>query len=439
MPCTRTAANARKMMALDPAVLCPLLLSGVAHAQACDPAGLLASSADYRVGNGPRGITMGDFNGDGVLDLATCNSAGGDVSVLMGLGDGAFGPLRRVSYGPGPWGIRAIASADFDGDGNADLAVADAVAGGVVVLAGLGDGSFGPARTWAAGTLPIRLATADLDSNGHADLIVADDLEGAVSVLLSRGAAGFDPATPYPTGMFASKILPADFDGDGILDLAVCNRGSEASLLVGLGNGTFEAAEDLGFSAVALATADFDGDGVLDLAAMRGAFADRLAIHRGLGDGSFGPATQIPFSWRTTDIEAADLDGDGAVDVVATSGAQDLVWMRRGLGDGGFERPFNFAVGEEPQQLIVIDADGNGSPDLATANEASGDASVLLNRCQPPCRPDLDGDGALTIFDFLTFGNLFDLTDPRADFDGDGDFTIFDFLAFQNAFDAGCG
>ena len=54
------------------------------------------------------------------------------------------------------------------------------------------------------------------------------------------------------------------------------------------------------------------------------------------------------------------------------------------------------------------------------------------------CRVDLDGDGALTILDFLEFQNRFDDRDPAADFDGDGDFTIFDFLAFQNAFDAGC-
>ncbi len=54
------------------------------------------------------------------------------------------------------------------------------------------------------------------------------------------------------------------------------------------------------------------------------------------------------------------------------------------------------------------------------------------------CRVDLDGDGQLTIFDFLAYQNLFDLGDLTADFDGDGDLTIFDFLAFQNEFDAGC-
>jgi glycosylphosphatidylinositol phospholipase D len=54
------------------------------------------------------------------------------------------------------------------------------------------------------------------------------------------------------------------------------------------------------------------------------------------------------------------------------------------------------------------------------------------------CAADLDGDGALTVFDFLEFQNLFDAGDLRADFDGDGSLSLFDFLAFQNLFDAGC-
>ncbi|MEQ9094814.1 MAG: GC-type dockerin domain-anchored protein [Phycisphaerales bacterium] len=54
------------------------------------------------------------------------------------------------------------------------------------------------------------------------------------------------------------------------------------------------------------------------------------------------------------------------------------------------------------------------------------------------CRADFDGDGELTIFDFLAFQNAFDAGDLAADFDEDGSLTIFDFLAFQNEFDAGC-
>ena len=68
----------------------------------------------------------------------------------------------------------------------------------------------------------------------------------------------------------------------------------------------------------------------------------------------------------------------------------------------------------------------------------SASHSVRMSIYPPRCRPDLDGDGELTLFDFLMFQNLFDAGDARADFDGDGELTIFDFLAFQNAFDAGC-
>ncbi|MFI4915934.1 MAG: GC-type dockerin domain-anchored protein [Phycisphaerales bacterium JB060] len=68
----------------------------------------------------------------------------------------------------------------------------------------------------------------------------------------------------------------------------------------------------------------------------------------------------------------------------------------------------------------------------------TGMTGIIRVEADAPCRADLDGDGSLTIFDFLAFQNLFDSGDPLADFDGDGSLTIFDFLAFQNTFDAGC-
>jgi hypothetical protein len=94
------------------------------------------------------------------------------------------------------------------------------------------------------------------------------------------------------------------------------------------------------------------------------------------------------------------------------------------------------------------DANGDGLDDLIvgaygadpSGRDRAGSTYVVFGRdLSGGCAADLDGDGELTIFDFLAFQNAFDAGDPVADFDGDGDFTIFDFLAFQNAFDAGCG
>ncbi|MEQ8318196.1 MAG: GC-type dockerin domain-anchored protein [Phycisphaerales bacterium] len=97
--------------------------------------------------------------------------------------------------------------------------------------------------------------------------------------------------------------------------------------------------------------------------------------------------------------------------------------------------------------LLSLDAYGDPFP-AATNFVWFGDGTTWANsdfetprfRVATPgcCRADLDGDGVLTIFDFLAFQNLFDAGDLAADFDGDGELTIFDFLAFQNAFDAGC-
>ncbi|MFI4915810.1 MAG: GC-type dockerin domain-anchored protein [Phycisphaerales bacterium JB060] len=94
---------------------------------------------------------------------------------------------------------------------------------------------------------------------------------------------------------------------------------------------------------------------------------------------------------------------------------------------------------------IPLDAYGDGfrvrftTPGSDTTDQwYIDDVRVRLIGDDPTCRADLDGDGSLTIFDFLAYQNLFDAGDPAADFDGDGSLTIFDFLAFQNEFDAGC-
>src|SRR5262249_2104293 len=125
---------------------------------------------NFNAGLTPLSVAVGDFNGDGALDLAVANGIiNGSVSLLLGTGDRAFEAARHRSAGNGP---RSVATGDFNGDGLLDLAVAgfyddqfckcfrDET---VRVLLGSGDGSFGAARPFSAGSLPSSVAVADFD------------------------------------------------------------------------------------------------------------------------------------------------------------------------------------------------------------------------------------------------------------------------------------
>ena len=150
--------------------------------------------------------------------------------------------------------------------------------------------------------------------------------------------------------------------------------------------------------------------------------------------------------------EAADrfgrsvaLDGDHLVvgastDRTALSGGAAYLFQR---GADGLWRQTAELFPDQPAQeygRTVALADGIaaiGAADTIIAGDDRGAVTLFDLSCLL-CRPDLDADGSLTVFDFLTFLNLFDDGDPQADFDGDGELTIFDFLAYQTAFDAGC-
>src|SRR5436190_1465540 len=131
--------------------------------------GFLAPLA-FDAGVGPVSVAVGDFNGDGHLDLAVDNGYGDDVSVLLGNADGTFQTAHNFPAGTEP---RSMAVGDFDGDGHLDLAVTNYVPSfsgnnsTVNVLLGNGDGSFQAARAFPAGKSPSSVAVGDFDGDGH--------------------------------------------------------------------------------------------------------------------------------------------------------------------------------------------------------------------------------------------------------------------------------
>jgi hypothetical protein len=170
-------------------------------------------------------VTVGDFNGDGMLDLAVANPGSNNVSVLLGHGDGTFQAARNFAVGTAPV---SLAVGDFNGDGLPDLAVANQNSSNVSVLLGMGDGSFQAAVSFAAGRFPSSVAVGDFNGDGVPDLAVANAGslqvgDGSVSVLLGNGDGTFQVAVNFAAGRDPRSLAVCDFNGDGVLDLAVTN------------------------------------------------------------------------------------------------------------------------------------------------------------------------------------------------------------------------
>ncbi len=227
---------------------------------------LFSASVNYGVGTWPYSVTSADFDGDNNLDLAVANWSNHNVSILLGNGDGTFD--TAVNYGAGTT-PSSVTSADFDGDNNLDLAVANYASNDVSILLGNGDGTFDTAVNYGAGTTPSSVTSADFDGDNNLDLAVANRSSNDVSILLGNGDGTFDTAVNYGVGTWPYSVTSADFDGDNNLDLAVANWSSnDVSILLGNGDGTFDTAVNYGAGTTpsSVTSADFDGDNNLDLA-----------------------------------------------------------------------------------------------------------------------------------------------------------------------------
>jgi len=196
-----------------------------------------ASAGNLPVGSGlgPRGVSTGDFNGDGRLDLAIADFGDGvnasNVVILLGNGSGGFALTSNPAIGIGP---EAVGIGDFDGDGNLDLAVPNFGSSNVSILLGNGSGGFGPAVSVGAGANPSAIAAGDLDNDGKLDLAVTNSGGGNVSILLGNGGGGFTAASPaaYAVGGTPSSVAAADLDGDGKPDLAIANSNTSANVSI---------------------------------------------------------------------------------------------------------------------------------------------------------------------------------------------------------------
>ncbi|HWB85645.1 MAG TPA: FG-GAP-like repeat-containing protein [Bryobacteraceae bacterium] len=279
--------------------------------------------------NSPLSLTTGDFNRDGKPDVAVLLEdypSQSEVQIFSGKGDGTFEPSVTL---PAPeTDVGFLCTADWNGDGIPDLAAT--LKGIVLVWLGKGDGTFALPSSYAIpGAQYMWLASGDFNSDGKLDMAVANQSGPNVTLLLGKGDGTFVIGTatavsvPSPSAGYLplgpTNIVAADFDGDGHPDLAMTLANSQnivggSAILIGKGDGTFQAPEILSQPAISIAAADMNGDRIPDLILGLGITPAGTVILPGNGDGTFGPAAQISSS-SLLDFAIADFNHDGTPDV----------------------------------------------------------------------------------------------------------------------------
>jgi len=320
-----------------------------------------------------------DFNNDGNLDVAATAHDASYVGVFLGDGTGNFsGPSILPA---GSFSV-PVSTGDFNKDGNQDLAVGSND-GTVWIYLGDGMGSFGPAAQYADGDgEAYEMAVGDFNRDGILDLGIAHQF-GGLALMIGDGSGGFSSVNTYISESGPVKVGTADFNNDGELDLITANANAgTASLLLGDGAAGFNVislsipATEWGPSNSGFAIGDFDQDGNLDF----GTSCDPNSIEVYYGDGHGGfPRTRIFAGSANKDPHAADMNGDGKLDIVATGHPDPIASVMLGDGSGGFGQPIDISVGDGPQGSSIADFNNDGKPDIVTPNYFGGDITIALN------------------------------------------------------------
>ena len=320
-------------------------------------------------------MVSGDYNGDGIPDLAVAGSGQGNpepagVQILYGNGDGTFTPGPFSSQTQDQYAL-GIVSGDFNRDGIPDFAVEGDL--GVWVYLGQAGGGLGAPSLTSVARTGGSLATGDFNGDGKLNIVAATITGFNVLIGSGDGAFTLQPAVTAP--FYPSNLTAADVNQDGRLDIILASNGaSEAYMYFGKGNGTFTrpAAIDLPGGDVA-AVGDLNGDGIPDIVNNLGYVAF------GKGNGTFGPPQLFPTSesgfYIGSNVFIAPLRPGGPPDIVTS--AWNVVSVLLNSGKGVFEDGVWTAAPNATECGVIVDVNHDGKPDLILQN-TNNTVSVLF-------------------------------------------------------------
>ena len=327
------------------------------------------------------GAASTDLDNDGFLDLTTVNEVSADLRVFLNLADGTGAYSDYLA--PTPIGVEGSPndSADFDNDGNADIAVAATSSASVWVALGAGDGSFGRVQEIPVGDGPHGIVAVDVDGDADMDLVNCNHLDNNLSLMINDGEGTFGAPTFFDGGVLGEYGLAAgDMDGDGITDLVVAGRdGNHVACRLGNGDGTFRsagAAQPTGGWTWVVYLGDIDGDGDLD-ATTANSQSGNGAVLRGNGNGTFGAPAIMTTNAHTVSSDLGDLDGDGDLDWILSSFSGGFWRLYRNNGSGTFTFWQEIDAPNNPSCAIPLDIDNDGDLDLALTDEIA-DVVILM-------------------------------------------------------------
>lgn len=334
---------------------------------------------DYDSGGLGTDLDLGDVDGDGHLDAVVALKDAfapdpGGLSVLRGGGDGSFGPPEQLELGPSP---RFVALRDLNEDGALDVVVGYDFTSAISVGLGNGDGTFASPTDYAVGGGPHDVDFGDVDGNGTLDLVSSASGSSRLSVLLGDGAGGFTPFLGVENRADYSSVALGDIDGDGDLDaVAKFEDGPYVEILPGNGDGTFDA-PDVFFETATkggeIRLVDLDGDGKLDVVSGSLNTITRdgdhfISVLLGNGDGTFAPHVDYPVGDRPVSLAIGLVDDDAFLDVVTTHQEESMVSILLGRGDGTLRSPTAYDVGRLPAAVALGDLNRDGKLDFVTAS-----------------------------------------------------------------------